>query len=108
MREAAITSYSLRHESAARLRHTMASEAYDEIAGALAEYRGHVEAALASLPSNAPALADLSREVDELMQWALQVMRAARTRHCDQLQQVSAALSYGYPAPERGTLKVDI
>ena len=86
----------------------MASEAYDDIRGALAEYSGHVEAALASLPSNAPALADLAREADELMQWALQVMRASRTRHCDQLQQVSAALSYGSPAPERGTLKVDV
>jgi hypothetical protein len=103
-----MTSDSLRHESAARLRQAVASEAYDDIRGALAEYRGQVEAALGRLPSNAPALADLAREAGELMQWALQVLRTARTRNCNQLDSISAALLYGYPGPRTGTLKVDV
>src|SRR5258706_10569395 len=83
-RSPAITSDTLRHESAARLRQAVASEAYDDIRGALAEYGGHVEAALANLPSNALTLADLAREANELMEWALQVLRIARTRNGNQ------------------------
>ena len=45
-----MTSDNLRLDSAARLRQAVASEAYDDIRGALADYRGHVEAALAGLP----------------------------------------------------------
>lgn len=103
-----ITSDSLRHESAARLRQAVASEAYEDVKAALAEYRAQVEAALINLPPNSAPPADLARETAELMKWALQVLRTARTRHSDQLDSISAALRYAYTLLPSGTLKVDI
>jgi len=85
----------------------VASEAYDDMPAALAEYRSHVESAVASLPVNSPALAGLACEAGELMEWALKVLRTARTRNCDHLDSISAALRYISPVFPSGTLKVD-
>jgi hypothetical protein len=97
----------LRHEAVARLRHAVATEAYDEVQSALAEYQRHVEAALAARPPDTPPPAELAGEADELMQWALQVVRSARVRARDQLDQLAAVLGYQYPAPRVYTWKMD-
>jgi hypothetical protein len=97
----------LRQEAAARLRQVVAAEDYENVEAALAGYRRHVEAALANWPPDASPPTDLAREADELMHWALQVVRSARTRARDQLDQAAAVLGYCHPSPSAPTWKID-
>jgi hypothetical protein len=97
-----------RREAAARLRQVVAAEDYAGIEAALADYRRHVDAELASLPPDTPPPAELAREADELMHWALQVVRSARALARDQLDQASAVLGYCHPIPPAPTWKIDI
>jgi len=97
----------LAHESAKRLREAVASEAFDSIQTALADYRRHVETVLANWPPDAPPPVELALQADELMQWALRTVRCARARTRDELEQVSAALGYHGHAPLVHTWKVD-
>ncbi|HKW98374.1 MAG TPA: hypothetical protein VJN43_11630 [Bryobacteraceae bacterium] len=96
-----------RQQTASRLRHAVATEAYDEVPRLLEEYRGHVERALACHPPDQPAPPELAREAGELMRWALEMMLAARARTRDQLDQAKAALRYRSPAAPVRTLKID-
>ena len=96
-----------RHEAAARLRQVVAAEDYENVEAALAGYRLHVEAALACWPPDAPPPAELAREADELMHWALQVVCSARTRARDQLDQAAAVLGYCHSSPPAPTWKID-
>jgi hypothetical protein len=96
-----------RLEAAARLRQVVAAEDYENVEAALAGYRRQVEAALANRPPDAPPPAELAREADELMHWALQVTRSARTRARDQLNQAAAVLGYCHPSPPAPTWKID-
>ena len=95
------------HETATQLRQAVASEAFDSVQTALADYRRHVEAVLADWPPDAPQPTELALQADELMQWALQTVRCARARTRDELEQVSAALGYHGHAPLVHTWKVD-
>jgi hypothetical protein len=96
-----------RQEAIARLRQVVAAEDYAGIETALAGYRRQVDAALASWPPDAPPPAELAREADELMHWALQVLRSARARARDQLDQAAAVLGYCHPSPPAPTWKID-
>jgi hypothetical protein len=98
---------SSRQEAVARLRQVVAAEDYAAVEAALADYRRQVDAAVASWPPDAPPPAELAREADELMHWALQVVRSARTRARDQLEQATAILGYCQPAAPAPTWKVD-
>jgi len=97
----------LRRETAARLRQAVASEAYEDVHTLLGDYQRHVERALASRPADDPPLVELAREAGELMQWTLEVVRAARARARDQLDQASAVLRYRQPASQAGTWKIE-
>jgi len=97
----------LAHESAKRLREAVASEAFDSVQTALADYRRHVEAVLSNWPPGAPPPMELAQQAEELMQWALQAIRCTRARTRDELEQVSAALGYHGHAPLVHTWKVD-
>jgi hypothetical protein len=98
---------SQRIQAAARLRQVIAAEDYEGVATALADYRRQVEASLASCPPGSRPPVELAREADELMHWALQVVRSARTRARDQLDQAAAVLGYCHPAPPVPTWKID-
>jgi len=104
---AAMTSETLRHEAAGRLRQAVEREAYDDTQLALADYRRHVEEALAAWPQDGPPPAELARETDELMQWALLVARTARARTRHQLEHVTAILRYCQPFPQVRAWKID-
>jgi hypothetical protein len=102
-----MTRETLRQETAERLRKALTSQAYADAQAALDNYQELVEAAVAAHPAGAPPPAELAREVDELMQWALRVVRVARAQTRDQLDQVSATLRYFAPAPHIQTWKMD-
>jgi hypothetical protein len=102
-----MSSETLRHETITRLRQAVAMDAYEDVQGALAEYRRHVDEALATLPPDAPPPVELAGEADDLMHWALQVVRSARARTRDQLDQVAAVLGYRGPRPQVSTWKMD-
>jgi hypothetical protein len=102
-----MTSETLRHETAERLRKALTSHSYDNAQAALDDYRQLVEAAVAAHPPGAPPPAELAQEVDDLMQWSLRVVRVTRAQTRDQLDQVSAALRYFSPAPPTQTWKMD-
>lgn len=104
---AAMSSDILAHETDTQLRQAVASEAFDCVQAALADYRRHVEAVLADWPADAPPPVELARQADELLQWALQTVHCARARTRDDLEQVSAALGYHGHAPLVHTWKVD-
>jgi len=95
------------HETANQLRQAVATEAFDRVQTALEDYRRTVEAVLARWPADAPPPAELARQADELMQWALQTVRCARARTRDDLEQVAAALGYHGHSPLVHTWKVD-
>jgi hypothetical protein len=100
-------SETLRQETAERLRKALTSQAYDDAQAALDDYQQLVEAAVAAHPAGAQPPTDLTQEVDELMQWALRVVRVARAQTRDQLDQVSAALRYFSPASPNQAWKMD-
>ena len=102
-----MSSETLRNKTITQLRQAVAMEAYEDVHAALAEYRRHVDKALAALPPDTAPPVELAREADDLMQWALQVVRSARARTRDQLDQVSAVLGYRYPRPQFSTWKMD-
>ena len=102
-----MSSETVRHEAIARLRQVVAAEDYAGLDGALAEYRRQVEAALAALPADAPPPTELEREADELMRWALLVVRSARTRARDQSDQAAAVLGYCHPDLPKPHWKID-
>jgi len=102
-----MTSDTLRHETAERVRKALTSQAYDDAQAALDEYRLLVDAAVAAHPAGAEPPAELAREVHELMQWSLRLVRVARAQTRDQLEQVSAVLRYFSQAPPRQTWKID-
>ena len=95
------------HEAASQLKQAVATEAFDRVQAALADYRRHVEAVLAEWPPDAPPPVELARQADELMQWALQAVRCSRARTRDDLEQVAAALGYHGHSPLVHTWKVD-
>ena len=100
-------SETLRHETAERLRKALTSHAYDDAQAALDDYRQLVEAAVAAHAAGAHPPTELAQEVDELMQWALRVVRVARAQTRDQLDQVAAALNYFSPASPSRAWKMD-
>jgi len=89
-----MTNESLRQQAADRLRRAVAREAYGEVHAAIADYRREVEAALAAWHRDDPPPVDVVREAMDLTKWALHVVRAARARTSDKLDQVSAVLRY--------------
>jgi hypothetical protein len=93
-------------ETAERLRKALTSHAYDDAQAALDDYRQLVEAAVAAHPVGAPPPAELTQEVEDLMQWSLRVARVTRAQTRDQLDQVSAALGYFCADPHTQTWKV--
>lgn len=102
-----MTSETLRHETAERLRKALTSRAYDDAQAALDDFQRLVEAAVAAHPPGAPPPAELAQEVEDLMQWSLRVARVTRAQTRDQLDQVSAALRYFSPVPPTRTWKMD-
>jgi ABC-type transporter Mla subunit MlaD len=102
-----MSSENLRYEAITRLRQAVAMDAYEDVQAALAEYRQHIDQALAALPPDAAPPVELAREAGELMQWALQVARSTRARTRDQLDQISAVLGYRGPRPQISTWKMD-
>ena len=107
MDNATVSHETSRLEAAAKLRQVVAAEDYENVEAALAGYRRQVEAALANWPPDAPPPAELKREADELMHWALQVVRSARTRARDQLDQAAAVIGYCHPSKPAPTWKID-
>jgi len=97
----------LRQQAADRLRRAVTREAYDEVHTAIADYRREVEAALAAWNRDEPPPVEVVREAMDLTQWALRVVRAARARTSDKLDQVSAALRYRAAAPPRPTWRLE-
>jgi hypothetical protein len=95
------------HETVTQIKQAVASEAFDSVEEALADYRRHVESVLADWPADASPPVELAQQANELMQWALQTVRCSRARTRDDLQQVAAALGYHDHAPGVHTWKVD-
>ena len=89
-----MTNESLRQETVKRLRQAVVSEAYDDVQAVLAEYRRHVDEAVAAWPPDGPPPVELAREADELMCYVLQVARAARAQTSYTLDQVSTVSHY--------------
>ena len=102
-----MTSETLRHETAERLRKALTSQSYDDAQAALKAYRQLVESAVAAHAAGAHPPTELAQEVDELMQWALRVVRVAQAQTRDQLDQVAAALNYFSPAAPNQAWKID-
>jgi len=102
-----MSSATSREEAAARLRQTVATEAFGDVQAALAEYRRHFDRSLAAWPSDGPQPTELAREALDLMQWALRVARAARARTSQSLDQVAAVQRYRRPAPPIPTWKTE-
>ena len=98
---------SLRQQAADRLRRAVAREAYDEVHQAIAEYRREVEAVVAAWRPGEPPPVEVVREAMDLTQWALRVVRAARARTSNKLDQVTAVLRYRIPLPPRPTWKLE-
>lgn len=96
-----------RQAAAARVRQVIAAEDYENVKGALADYRQQVDAAVASWPPDAPPPVEMAREADEMMRWALLVVRSARTRARDQLDQAAAVLGYCHPDLPKPHWKID-
>lgn len=92
---------SLRQQAANRLRRAVTREAYDEVHTAIAEYRREVEAAIAAWQPDEPPPVEVVREAMDLTKWALHVVRAARARTSDKLDQVSTVLHYRAASPPR-------
>jgi hypothetical protein len=88
-------------QQAARLRQTVCAEAYDEAEAAIKDYRREVEAVLEAWPPTEPPPLEVVREAMDLTNWALRVVRSARARTSDKLEQVSAVLRYrsNLPSP---------
>lgn len=102
-----MSSESAVHEIANQLRQAVATEAFDSVQVALADYRRRVEAVLAELPADAPPAIELAQQADELLRWALQTVRCSRARTRDDLERVAAALGYHGHSPLLHTWKVD-
>jgi len=97
----------VREQAANRLRRAVTREAYDEVQSAIAEYRREVEAALAGRQPGDPPPVEVVREALDLTKWALRVVRAARSRTSDKLDQVSAVLRYQPSHPRRPTWRLE-
>ena len=93
-----MTNENLRREAAERLRRAVASEAYDDVETALADYRREVEAAVSAWSSPEPPPTEVVREAMDLTNWALRVVRCSRARTRDKIEQVSTVLHYSTPA----------
>src|SRR5579859_664576 len=104
---AAMSSDDLVHQTAKQLRQAVATEAFDGVQVALADYRRHVEEVLAEQSPDAPPPIELAQQADELLRWALQTVRCSRARTRDDLEQVAAALGYHEHSPLLHTWKVD-
>jgi len=98
---------SLRQQAANRLRLAVTREAYDELQTAIADYRREVEAAIAARQPDGPPPVEVVREAMDLTKWALRVVRAARARTSDKLDQVSAVLRYRAAGPTRPTWRLE-
>ena len=102
-----MTSEYLRQQAADRLRRAVTREAYEEVQTAVAEYRREVEAALAAWHAGEPPPVEVVREAMDLTKWALQVVRSARARTSDKLDQVSAVMRYRPDTPPRPIWKLE-
>jgi len=102
-----MTKDTLRQQAADRLRRAVTREAYDEVQTAIADYRREVEAALAAWNRDDPPPVEVVREAMDLTKWALRVVRAARARASDKLDQVSAVLRYRVATPPRPTWRLE-
>lgn len=102
-----MTNEQLRQQAADRLRRAVTREAYDEVQAAIADYRREVEVALAAREPGQPPPVEIVREAMDLTKWALRVVRAARARISDKLDQVSAVLHYRAAAPRPPTWKLE-
>jgi hypothetical protein len=102
-----MTNQTLRQQAADRLRRAVTREAYDEVYAAIADYRREAEATIAAWHPDEPAPVEVVREAMDLTQWALRVVRAARARTSDKLDQVSAVLRYRACAPPRPTWRLE-
>jgi hypothetical protein len=102
-----MTSEYLRQQAADRLRRAVTREAYEEVQTAVAEYRREVEAALAAWHAGEPPPVEVVREAMDLTKWALQVVRSARARTSDKLEQVSAVMRYRPDTPPRPIWKLE-
>lgn len=97
----------VREQAANRLRRAVTREAYGEVHAAIADYRREVEAALAAWHADEPPPVEVVREAMDLTKWALRVVRGARARTSDKLDQVSAVLRYRPAAAPRPTWKLE-
>jgi hypothetical protein len=102
-----MTSAALRQEAVIKLRRAVASCAYDEVQAAAAEYRRHVDEAVATRPAGGPPPMELAREAEELIRWSLQAVRAARAQARNQYDQLSAVLRYRNPQRQLSTWNID-
>jgi hypothetical protein len=102
-----MTNNTLRQRAADRLRRAVTREAYEEVQTAIADYRREVEATIAAWHADEPPPVEVVREAMDLTKWALHVVRAARARTSDKLDQVSAVLHYSAAAPPRPTWKLE-
>jgi hypothetical protein len=102
-----MTNNTLRQKAADRLRRAVTRQAYDEVQAAIADYRREVEAALAAWHADEPPPVEVVREAMDLTKWALQVVRAARARTSNKLDQVSAVLRYRPTVAPRPTWKLE-
>jgi hypothetical protein len=101
-----MTSAALRQEAVLRLRRAVASCAYDEVPAAAAEYRRHVDEAVAAWPAGGPPPVELAREAGELIQWSIQVVRGARAQVRNHYDQLSAVLLYRNPQRQLSTWNI--
>jgi len=102
-----MTNDTLRQHAADRLRRAVTAEAYDEVHSAIADYRREVEAALAAWQPHEPPPVAVVHEAMDLTKWALRVVRAARARTTEKLDQVSAVLPYHSAAPPPPNWKLE-
>src|SRR5215467_1862432 len=94
-----MTQTNTRLQAADRLRRAVTVEAYDEVHAAIADYRREVEAALAAWRPGEEPPVEIVREAMDLTKWALRVVRRARARTSEKLDQVTAVLHY-HPAAD--------
>lgn len=94
-------------QAAQRLRQAVTSGAYDDVEAAIADYRKNVDAEMSDAQPHERLPHDVAREADELFQWALQVVRAARSQGQDQCDRFFAIQRYRHPDKQVRTWKVD-
>jgi hypothetical protein len=83
------------------LRRAAASRRYPDVTRLAAEFGKAAEAKVQDLPQGDPRAAEVARKLDDLLSWALVMMKAARSDCAAELLRLNTATIYNHPIGER-------